>query len=49
MTLEEESYAIFRANYFNNYDYVSVSFDLDDQDDDPDTKFIYDVSDLDSF
>ena len=49
MTLEEESYAIFRANYFNNYDYVSVSFDLDDQDGDPDTKFIYDVSDLDSF
>ena len=28
---------------------VSVSFDLDDQDGDPDTKFIYDVSDLDSF
>lgn len=49
MILEEESYTIFRTNYFENYDYVNVSFDTEDLDNDPNTKFIYDVSDLDSF
>ena len=49
MILEEESHTIFRSNYFDKYDYVNVSFDLEDLDNDPDTRFIYDVSDLDSF
>ncbi len=49
MILEEESHIIFKSNYFDNYDYVNVSFDFDDLDNDPDTRFIYDVSDLDSF
>jgi hypothetical protein len=46
MRLDEEFFTDISTNYFDNYDYVSVTFDTEDIDDDPQTRFVENTSEL---